>query len=63
MTGRLIAPGDAGALGEALADILAGPEAARARCRAARAKLETDFSPEKALESHVSLYQELVHDR
>ncbi len=59
VTGLLVEPGDAEGLADALQDILDRPDDTQARCRAARVKVELDFSPQRSAEAHLALYREL----
>ncbi len=59
-TGRLVEPGDAGALARAIGDLLRGPEAARALASAARACYEAEFTDDRMVEKTRRCYQELV---
>ncbi|HEX5632956.1 MAG TPA: glycosyltransferase, partial [Gemmatimonadales bacterium] len=57
---RLVPPGDAAALGAALADTLDDARGAQARVQVARARLQNDFSPDEWIARHVDLYRRLV---
>ncbi len=56
-TGRLVPPGDANALAEALLSLLEQPERAEAFGRAARRKLEHTYSFDRMVEQFEQLYQ------
>jgi len=58
-TGRLFPPGDAGALGEALAASMADPGPARKMAEAARARVYAHFSAERMARQYERLYAEL----
>lgn len=57
-TGRLVPPGDAGALARALAETLERPQESRAWGEAARSLVEREFSMDRAAERWAALYEE-----
>lgn len=57
VTGRLVPPNDAGALTDALADVLRDPDTARAYAAAAREKVVAEFSAEKMLQRLGEIYR------
>jgi glycosyltransferase involved in cell wall biosynthesis len=61
--GRLIPPGDAGALTTAIDWALGDPSTARAMARAARAKIEQELSFERRMQRVEGIYRELAPPR
>jgi glycosyltransferase involved in cell wall biosynthesis len=59
-TGRIVPPGDAGALAEALLGIIRDREAARRMGEAARRIVLTEFAMERMVERTMGLYDELL---
>ncbi|MFP3939186.1 MAG: glycosyltransferase [Thermoanaerobaculia bacterium] len=59
-TGRLVPPGDAGALAAALGEALERPEEARSWGEAARRRVEREFSMEQAAARWAALYEEVA---
>ena len=62
-TGILCAPGDAGALADAIARFAREPEAARAMGRRARKRIEAHFSVDAMVEGNLEVYREVVAGR
>lgn len=60
VTGILVAPGDAGGLTEAVLDILANPEQARAMGQAGRSHAKSEFSLERMVAATDDLYHRLL---
>lgn len=61
--GRIVAPGDAGALAQALTDLGQAPEARAAMGAAALAHSATAFSAEAAADSHAAVYARALSAR
>lgn len=57
---RLVPWGDVAGLGAALAEVLRERDAAVARARAARERLDTEFAPDAWIARHVDLYRRLA---
>jgi glycosyltransferase involved in cell wall biosynthesis len=62
-TGRLVPPGDAGALAEALSDLLEHPARASAMGAAGRALALAEFSVERMAERTAGVYEEVLSSR
>ena len=56
VTGRLVPPGDAAALGEAMRELTADPARAEAMGRAGRALVERDYGPARHVAAILALY-------
>ncbi len=59
-TGLLVPPGDAEALGRAMARVLTDPVLARTLGEAGRARVRSDFTPQRMAASHLALYREVL---
>jgi len=59
-TGRLVPPGDAGALAAAIVALLRDPAAARAMARAGQAMVQARFTLDAAMARTTALYRELL---
>jgi glycosyltransferase involved in cell wall biosynthesis len=59
-TGRLVPPGDAAALAEAILDLLGDPERARAMARRGQALVMSRFTFEAMMEATAAVYAELL---
>ncbi len=62
-TGILCAPGDAGALADAIARLARDPEAARAMGMLARKRIEAHFSVDAMVDGNLEVYREVVARR
>jgi len=63
VTGLLVPPRDAAALAAAIERVLENPEEAHRRAEAAAARVATEFSAQKMVESVESIYEELLIGR
>jgi glycosyltransferase involved in cell wall biosynthesis len=63
VTGRLVPPGDAAALAEALAAILEDPTGRAAMGKAARARYESRYTPQRFVDAYRKLYSSLLERR
>ena len=63
VTGRLVPPGDAATLAEALAAILADPTGRDAMGRAARVRYESRYTPQRFVDAYRRLYVSLLERR
>jgi glycosyltransferase involved in cell wall biosynthesis len=59
-TGRLVPPGDAGALADAIADLLADPARARALAQAGQALVRARFTFDAGMEATTAVYTALL---
>jgi glycosyltransferase involved in cell wall biosynthesis len=63
-TGRIVPPGDAAALAEALRELIAeGPESREARRRESRRRIETEFALDRTAESFAAIHREILAGR
>lgn len=63
LTGRLVAEANPEAWTEAILGIFRNPEAARRLGKAAREKVEREFSIDAVVDRNLTLYRRLIHDR
>lgn len=63
LTGLLVAPDAAGSLADAIGELLADPDRAKAMGRAGRARVLEQFQWEGCLQAHQNLFMRLVGDR
>jgi starch synthase len=59
-TGRLVEPGDAAVLGQALREALADPEQARRMGQAGRRRVEAHFSWDRIAERTLAVYRDAI---
>jgi glycosyltransferase involved in cell wall biosynthesis len=59
-TGLLVPPGDTGALGRAMLRVLTDAALARSLGEAGRARVRSDFTPERMAARHLALYREIL---
>lgn len=59
-TGLLVPPGDSGALGRAMLRVLTDPALARSLGEAGRARVRSEFTPERMAAHHLALYREVL---
>lgn len=61
VTGRLVSPGNAGALASAARDFAANPRAVERMGQAARARYEAEFAPETNYRALMAIYEGAMH--